>query len=39
MPQDSGAFSVDGGGYAAQVGLFGETTLPDFIPEKMASGS
>jgi hypothetical protein len=36
MPQDSGAFSVDGSGYAAQVGRFGETTLPVFIPEKKA---
>ena len=35
MPQDSGAFSVDGGGYAAQVGRFGETTLPVFIPEQI----
>ncbi len=30
MPQDSAAFRVDGGGYAAQVGRFGETTLPFF---------
>ena len=30
MPQDSAACRVDGGGYAAQVGRFGETTLPVF---------
>ena len=28
MPQDSSALRVDGGGFAAQVGRFGETTLP-----------
>jgi len=28
MPQDSSALRVDGGGFAAQVGSFGETTLP-----------
>ena len=32
MPQDSGALRVDGGDYAAQVGRFGETTLPFFHP-------
>jgi hypothetical protein len=35
MPQDSAAFRVDGGDYAAQVRRFGETTLPVFIPEKI----
>jgi len=39
MPQDSGALREDGSGYAAQVGRFGETTLPVFIPEKMAHGA
>ena len=32
MPQDSAAFRVDEGDYAAQVGRFGETTLPVFLP-------
>jgi hypothetical protein len=35
MPQDSAAFREDGGGYAAHVGRFGETTLPFFIPEQI----
>ena len=39
MPQDSAAFREDGCGYAAQVGRFGKTTLPLFIPEKMAHGA
>ena len=40
MLQDSAAFRVDGCGYAAQVGRFGApTTLPFFIPEKMAHGA
>jgi len=30
MPQDSAALRVDGCRYAAQVGRFGETTLPFF---------
>jgi hypothetical protein len=32
MPQDSAALRVDEGDYAAQVGRFGETTLPVFLP-------
>ena len=35
MPQDSAAFREDGCGYAAQVGRFGKTTLPLFIPEQI----
>ena len=35
MPQDSAAFSVDGGAYAAQGVVSARPTLPVFIPEQI----